>query len=82
MSEIVTVTMNPAIDIATSVERVEPTRKLRCKAVERDPGGGGINAARVIRRLGREVVAIYPTGGSIGRLLRRLVDAQTRLAAA
>jgi 6-phosphofructokinase 2 len=76
MSEIVTVTMNPAIDVATSVDRVEPTRKLRCKAIERDPGGGGINVARVVRRLGSEVTAIYPAGGSIGRLLHRLVDAQ------
>jgi 6-phosphofructokinase 2 len=76
MSDIVTVTMNPAIDLATLVDRVEPTRKLRCKAVERDPGGGGINVARVVRRLGSEVTAIYPVGGSIGRLLRRLVDAQ------
>ena len=76
MRDIVTVTMNPAIDVATSVDRVEPTRKLRCKAVQRDPGGGGINVARVVRRLGGEVVAIYPAGGSIGRLLTRLVDAQ------
>jgi 6-phosphofructokinase 2 len=76
MSDIVTVTVNPAIDVATSVDRVEPTRKLRCKAVERDPGGGGINVARVVRRLGSEVTAIYPAGGSIGRLLRRLVEAQ------
>jgi 6-phosphofructokinase 2 len=73
MSDIVTVTMNPAIDVATSVDRVVPTRKLRCKAAQRDPGGGGINVARVVRRLGTDVVAIYPAGGSIGRLLQRLV---------
>jgi 6-phosphofructokinase 2 len=76
MTDIVTVTMNPAIDVATTVDRVEPVRKLRCKEVLRDPGGGGINAARVARRLGGEVIAIYPTGGSIGRLLHRLVGEQ------
>jgi 6-phosphofructokinase 2 len=76
MNDIVTVTMNPAIDVSTSVAHVEPTRKLRCKAVQRDPGGGGINAARVIRRLGQPVTAVYPAGGSIGRLLQRLADAQ------
>jgi 6-phosphofructokinase 2 len=76
MSDIVTVTMNPAIDVATSVARVEPTRKLRCTAVQRDAGGGGINVARVARRLGSEITAIYPAGGSMGRLLHRLVDAQ------
>ncbi|MPZ57006.1 MAG: hexose kinase [Rhizobiales bacterium] len=76
MSEIVTVTMNPAIDVATSVDHVEATRKLRCKSVRRDAGGGGINVARVVRRLGRDVTAIYPAGGSMGRLLLRLVEEQ------
>jgi 6-phosphofructokinase 2 len=76
MSDIVTVTMNPAVDVATTVARVEPTRKLRCTAAQRDPGGGGINVARVVKRLGGDVVAIYPEGGSIGRLLTRLVDEQ------
>jgi len=76
MSEIVTVTMNPAIDVATTVARVEPTRKLRCKAVQRDPGGGGINVARVVKRLGGDVAAVYPEGGSIGKLLTRLVGEQ------
>jgi 6-phosphofructokinase 2 len=73
MSDIVTVTMNPAIDVATTVAHVEPTRKLRCTAVQRDPGGGGINVARVVKRLGGDVVAVYPEGGSIGALLTRLV---------
>ena len=45
--EIVTITINPAIDIFVNVARVEPTRKLRCSAPKRDPGGGGINVARV-----------------------------------
>ena len=76
MTDIVTVTINPAIDVSTTVDHVEPTRKLRCKNVRRDPGGGGINAARLVRRLGREVTAIYPEGGSIGRLLTRLVEGQ------
>ena len=39
---IVTVTMNPAIDISTSVAEVAPYRKLRCTPIRRDPGGGGI----------------------------------------
>ena len=71
---IVTVTPNPAIDIATSVPMVTPLQKLRCTAARRDPGGGGINVARVVQRLGGDVIAIYPVGGSTGQLLRRLVD--------
>lgn len=74
MADIVTLTINPAIDISTTVSRVEPIRKLRCSAAQRDPGGGGINVARVIRRFGGDVAAIYPTGGAIGELLRRLVE--------
>jgi 6-phosphofructokinase 2 len=73
MTLVLTITPNPAIDISTSTEHVAPTQKLRCTAIRRDAGGGGINVARVIRRLGCEVAAIYPAGGSTGQLLRRLV---------
>lgn len=72
--DIVTLTINPAVDIFVNVERVEPTRKLRCSAPKRDPGGGGINVARVAHRLGADVTAIYPIGGAIGKLLQRLVE--------
>jgi 6-phosphofructokinase 2 len=72
--DIVTLTINPAIDIFVNVERVEATRKLRCSAPKRDPGGGGINVARVAHRLGSDVLAIYPIGGQIGKLLHRLVE--------
>lgn len=74
MPDIVTITINPAIDIFVNVARVEATRKLRCSPPKRDPGGGGINVARVAHRLGRSVAAIYPTGGAIGKLLQRLVE--------
>lgn len=73
MAEIVTLTPNPAIDLSTSIDRVAPTRKLRCTAARRDPGGGGINVARVVKRLGGDVEAIFPIGGFTGQLLRRLV---------
>jgi len=74
MEEIVTITPNPAIDICTTVAEIAPVRKLRCTAARRDPGGGGINVARVIRRLGTEASAIYPAGGATGNLLQRLVE--------
>lgn len=74
MTRVVTFTPNPAIDVSTSVAKLEPTRKLRCAPARRDPGGGGINAARVIDRLGGDVTAVYPVGGATGALLRKLVD--------
>jgi 6-phosphofructokinase 2 len=76
MPGVVTLTMNPAIDLSTAVDRVEPVRKLRCEAGRRDPGGGGINVARVVGRLGGAVTALYPVGGDVGRLLQRLVAAE------
>ncbi len=74
MTDIVALTLNPSIDISTSVERVEPTRKLRCSAPRLYPGGGGVNVARVAIRFGAGVELIYPTGGSTGHLLRRLIE--------
>jgi 6-phosphofructokinase 2 len=58
--DIVTITINPTVDIFVNVDLVEPTLKLRCSAPKRDPGGGGINVARVAYRLGGDVTAIYP----------------------
>jgi 6-phosphofructokinase 2 len=76
MTDIVTLTMNPAVDVSTSVERVVSEHKLRCSHPLRDPGGGGINVARVATRLGGDVKALYPRGGETGSLLRRLIDAE------
>jgi 6-phosphofructokinase 2 len=68
--------MNPAIDVSTSIARVVPIHKLRCTEAIRDPGGGGINVARVISRLGGTVTSVYPIGGISGRLLQRLVEGE------
>ena len=73
MAEIVTLTPSPAVDLSTSVARLDPDHKLRCAAPRRDPGGGGINVARVIHRLGGKVTAVYPAGGPSGDLLTRLL---------
>jgi len=74
MTDIVSITPNPAVDLSTSVERIIPVHKLRGTSQRRDPGGGGINVARVIKRLGGDVSAIYPVGGATGDLLRKLLD--------
>jgi 6-phosphofructokinase 2 len=73
MSRIVTITLNPAIDVYTSVEHLSSDTKLRCASERRDAGGGGINVARVIRRLGGDALAIYAAGGAVGSLLEHLV---------
>lgn len=76
MPTIVTVTINPAIDVSASLERLEPLVKLRCGPGRRDAGGGGVNVARVARRLGGDVLAIFPAGGLPGEELVRLLAAE------
>lgn len=71
---VVTLTVNPCIDESTAVDQVVPDRKLRCAAPRYEPGGGGINVARAIRKLGGEALAIYPAGGAAGELLASLLD--------
>ena len=74
MTEIVTLTINPALDVSTSVTKLVPFTKMRCAPAHRDPGGGGINVARVLKRLGIDAIAIYPAGGATGQVLADLVE--------
>ena len=76
MAAIVTLTMNPALDIATSTDSVEPTHKLRCSMPRYDPGGGGINVARAVHALGGDAVAIFPAGGAAGEMIRYMLEQQ------
>jgi 6-phosphofructokinase 2 len=71
--QIVTLTMNPALDITTSVDVVRPTDKLRCADTRYDPGGGGINVAHIAHELGGSVLAVFPAGGTTGGLIARLL---------
>lgn len=73
MARIVTLTMNPALDITTTTERVAPTSKLRCGPARYDPGGGGINVARVAATLGADASAVFPVGGSTGARVAELL---------
>ncbi|HVJ00853.1 MAG TPA: PfkB family carbohydrate kinase, partial [Sphingomonas sp.] len=73
MDTIATVTLNPALDVNTTTEKVRPTHKLRCSAPEIEPGGGGINVARVLHALGADVTAIFPSGGAPGATIEKLL---------
>lgn len=74
--KILTITLNPALDLATRVERMEPGRKLRCEGARLDPGGGGVNVSRVIRAFGGRSTAFVALGGPTGRMMRELMLAQ------
>ena len=63
MSTIVTLTLNPCIDKSTTVSRLVAEKKLKCTEPKLEPGGGGINVARAIHKLGGYAMAVYPAGG-------------------
>jgi 6-phosphofructokinase 2 len=75
MTAIATLTMNPALDVSTTTHHVMHTHKVRCGPPRYDPGGGGINVARVVKILGGETVAVYPAGGPTGEMLMQGLDA-------
>lgn len=72
-ADIVTLTMNPALDITSETTVVRPTDKIRCTSARYDPGGGGINVARVANELGASVSAVFVAGGPTGRFVTDLV---------
>ena len=74
MSKIITITFAPSIDKSAIVPAVFSEKKMRCSALVTEPGGGGINVARVISRLGGDVRAIFPSGGYMGMFLNHLLE--------
>jgi 6-phosphofructokinase 2 len=74
MSKIITIAFNPCIDKTASVKKLIPERKLYCSEPKFEPGGGGINVARAIKKLGGEPVAIYPAGGYTGQFFNDMLN--------
>ena len=76
MTAFLTLTLNPALDLSTTTEHLEHTHKMRCGAMLRHPGGGGINVARVLHRLGAPVQAWHLSGGVTGAHTCQLLAAE------
>jgi 6-phosphofructokinase 2 len=70
---IVTLTLNPSVDLASDADEVRPVRKVRTRNETFDPGGGGVNVSRVLRELGADTLAVITAGGVSGRLLEELL---------
>lgn len=64
---IFTITLNPALDLASAAPRVVPGEKLRCALPEVAPGGGGVNVARAVRILGGTATVFVALGGGEGQ---------------
>lgn len=71
---IVTLTLNPALDKSTTVERMTPEQKLRCTPMQMDAGGGGINVSKGIQKLGGQSTSVFPVGGRNGDTLLELLQ--------
>jgi len=73
---ILTLTLNPAVDVSIDAPEVVDTLKIRCENAVYDPGGGGVNVARILQRLGGTTIAHIAAGGGVGRLLVSLLKAE------
>ncbi|MBS7564031.1 1-phosphofructokinase family hexose kinase [Mucilaginibacter sp. Bleaf8] len=73
MRHIVTLTLSPTVDVSTCVDKIIPDHKLGCDHPKFEPGGGGINVSRGLKRLNVNSVAIFPSGGYTGQHLQDLL---------
>lgn len=73
MSNIITITFNPALDKSIAVPQLLPEKKLKCSHVKTEPGGGGINVSRAIHKLGANSEAVFLSGGYTGKQFEALL---------
>ncbi len=73
---LVTLTLQPSLDVSYEVERLVADRKLHASRYRFDPGGNGINVARALQRLRLPAHACLLAAGEIGTLLQRLLAQQ------
>lgn len=73
MSKILTLTFNPALDKSITVQELIPERKLKSSLPVYEPGGGGINVSRAIKKLGGQSTAVYLAGGFAGQEITRFL---------
>lgn len=63
---ILTVTMNPSVDISYPLEKFNLNTVNRASDVIKTPGGKGLNVTRVLKQLDNEVIATGLIGGALG----------------
>jgi 6-phosphofructokinase 2 len=74
MTTILTLTMNSTVDISMTVDALNDEGKTRARIDNVRGGGGGINVARCIGKLGGNATALYTTGPDVGRRLDHLLE--------
>jgi 6-phosphofructokinase 2 len=73
---VLTITLNPSIDISVMVPQLVPNDKLRCESYEKEVGGGGINVAKGLHRLGISTEALFFSGGHNGQFIESRLHAE------
>lgn len=73
INKVLTITINPCVDKSSSVNGIVSEKKLRCVSPKYEPGGGGINVSRALKRLEIESLTLFTSGGRTGKLLEDLL---------
>ncbi len=74
MENIITITLNPSIDKSTTVHALVPEKKMRCSSPKFEPGGGGVNVSRALKKLGCSSTAVFLAGGYSGKFYESLLQ--------
>jgi len=72
--DIVTITVNPALDKSAHFSGLVPEQKIRCQAPLYDAGGGGINVSKAISRLEGTSLAVFASGGPSGEMIKEILN--------
>jgi fructose-1-phosphate kinase PfkB-like protein len=75
-STVTTLTLNPTIDVGLVVDELMADHKMLASSVRREPGGGGVNVARSLNRLGTSCTAVIAKAGATGVELIDLLTAE------
>lgn len=72
---IVTLTPNPSVDRAITIDALLRGEVHRATSSRVDPGGKGVNVSRALAAQGAATLAVLPAGGPEGHLMEELLDA-------
>ncbi|EAV1661744.1 hexose kinase [Klebsiella variicola] len=71
---ILTVTMNPSVDISYALENLKINTVNRVSDVRKEAGGKGLNVSRVLKQADEDVLATGLVGGVLGTYIREHLD--------
>lgn len=71
---ILTLTMNPSIDMAYPIDHLKIDDVNRVTEVSKSAGGKGLNVSRVIHQMGQDVLSTGMLGGNFGEFILNKLD--------